>query len=247
MNVKYLLFFISVVLFAYEAKVEPLHTYHIKAAINGVVVKSAKNLEGENISNKLIIRLDDGVEKNELKNIQNQIKILKEQIKNQEEIVNRKKELYDKYKNLKSKSVEQKDIKFFDYIASKNQLLNLKNQLNSLYTQKAKIKDILDKKNIKFNGYLYSVLVEPGDYVNIGRDLALGYDISKQKLDIYVPIEKINEIKNKNVYIDGKKSNFKINKIFKITDTKYITSYKVELIGNGLKFGEVVKIDFKKE
>ena len=244
---KYLLLFFSVVLFAYEAKVEPVHTYHIKAAVNGIVIKSAKNFEGKNISDKLIIRLDDNLEKSELENIENQIEILKKQIKNQIEIVKRKKALYEKYKQLKSKSIEQKDMKFFDYISAKNQLLNLQNQLNSLYTQQDKIKDILDKKNIRFSGYLYSVNVEKGDYVNIGRELALGYDISKQKLDIYVPIEKIDEIKNKKIYINGKKSNFKISKIWNVTDTKYITSYKVELIGNGLKFGEVVKIDFKKE
>ena len=116
---KYLLLFFSVFLLAYEAKVEPVHTYHIKAAVNGLVVKSAKNYEGKEISNKLIVKLDDTVEKSELKNIENQIEFLKEQIKNQEEIVKRKKELYERYKKLKSKSLEQKDMKFFDYISAK--------------------------------------------------------------------------------------------------------------------------------
>ncbi len=60
-----------------------------------------------------------------------------------------------------------------------------------------------------------------------------------------MPINKIDLIKNKVVYINGKKSNFKISKIYKVTDPKYITSYKVELIGNGLKFGDVVRINFK--
>jgi len=74
--------------------------------------------------------------------------------------------------------------------------------------------------------------------------VARGYDISKQKLYIYVPIDKIDSIKNKKVYINKKRSNFKIYKIWKIPDDKYITSYKVELIGKGLKFGDIVNVSF---
>jgi len=244
---KYLIIFIAIFLLAYESKVEPFKTYHIKAAVNGQVVFSNKALEAKNLNNKLIVKIDDNVEINELKNIQNQIDILKEEIKNQEEIIKKKKWLYDRYKKLKSKSLEQKDLKFFDYIAAKNQLLNLKSQLSNLYINLAKIKDLIDKKNIKFTGYLYEIFVEKGDYVNIGRDIALGYDLNKEKIDIYIPIDKIDTIKNKKVYINGKKSNFKISKIYKVTDTKYITSYKVELIGKGLKFGDIVNVEFKTE
>ena len=116
-----------------------------------------------------------------------------------------------------------------------------------MYINLAKTKDLINKKNIRFSGYLYEIFVEKGDYVNIGRDIALGYDLSKEKIDIFVPIDKIDTIKNKKIYINGKKSNFKISKIYKVTDTKYITSYKVELVGNGLKFGDIVKVEFKTE
>jgi len=242
---RYLVMFVAVFLFAYEAKVEPFKTYHIKAAVNGVIVLSNKKLEGKILKDKLIVKIDDKVELSELKDIQNQINILKEEIKNQKEILKRKKLLYEKYKKLKSKSIEQKDLKFFDYIAAKNQLLNLKTQLSNLYSKLTQIQDIINKKNIKFNGYLYEIFVEEGDYINVGRDIALGYDLSKEKINIYIPIDQIDTIKNKIVYINGKKSNFKISKIYRVTDTKYITSYKVELIGNGLRFGEIVKIDFK--
>ena len=244
---RYLIIFLSIFLFGYEAKVEPIYTYNLKSSVNGRVILVNKNLESKNLKNSLIIKLDDKVELAELKDINNQINILKKEIENQKEVVQRKKELYEKYKILKSKSLQEKDVKFFDYIASKNQLLSLKSKLSSLFSQKEKIKDLIDKKNIKFSGYLYSILVEKGDYVGIGTPVALGYDISKEKIDIYVPIDKIDEVKNKIVYINSKKSNFKISKIYKVTDTKYITSYKVELTGNGLKIGEVVRVDFKKE
>jgi len=242
---RYLIFFIGVFLFSYEARVEAFKTYHIKAPINGEVVISNKNLESKELNSSLIVKIDDKVERSELNNLNNQINLIKEEIKDLKEVVKRKKELFLRYKNLTSKSLQEKDLKFFDYINSKNQLLNLKSQLSSLYSQKVKILDTIDKKNIKFTGYLYSVSVEKGDYVNIGMEVALGYDISKEKIDIYVPIEKIDEIKNKKVYINGKKSNFKISKIFIVPDTQYITSYKVELVGNGLKIGEVVKVEFK--
>ena len=245
---RYLLLFVLVFyLFAYDGKVEPIATFNIKALANGPVVFANKNLEAKNLNNELILKIDDKVELAELKDINNQIDILKKEIENKKEVVKKKKELYERYKVLRSKSLQEKDMKFFDYINAKNQLLNLQKELSSLKNQKIKIKDLIDKKNIKFSGYLYSILVEKGDYVGIGTPVALGYDISKEKIDIYVPIDKIDEVKNKIVYINSKKSNFKISKIYKVTDTKYITSYKVELTGNGLKIGEVVRVDFKKE
>jgi len=242
---KKLILFLSVFLFGYEAKVQPFETFVIKAAVSGEVIKTYKNLEAKNLKNVLIVKLDDKVERANLKNIKNQIDFLKEEIKNQEEIVKRKKSIYLRYQKLSSKSVEQKDMKFYDYIASFNQLLNLKSNLSNLNDQAVKIKDLIDKKNIKFSGYLYEITVSKNDYVAPGIQVGLGYDISKEKINIFVPIDKINYIKNKTVYVNGKKSNFKIYKIWNITDTKYITSYKVELVGKGLKLGNIVKIEFK--
>ena len=242
---KRLILFLAVFLFGYEAKVQPFETFVIKAAVGGEVIKTYKNLEAKSLKNALIVKLDDKVEKANLKNIKNQIDFLKEEIKNQEEIVKRKKSIYLRYQKLSSKSVEQKDMKFYDYIASFNQLLNLKKSLSNLNDQTVKIKDLIDKKNIKFSGYLYKITVSKDDYVAPGMQVGLGYDISKEKIDIFVPVGEKNYIKNKIVYINGKKSDFKIYKIWNMTDTKYITSYKVELVGKGLKLGNIVKVEFK--
>ena len=242
---KKLILFLSVFLFGYEAKIQPFETFVIKAAVGGEVIKTYKNLEAKNLKNALIVKLDDKVERANLKNIKNQIDILKKEIKNQQEIVQRKKSIYLRYRKLSSKSVEQKDMKFYDYIASFNQLLNLKSNLSNLNDQAVKIKDLIDKKNIKFSGYLYEITVSKDNYVAPGIQVGLGFDISKEKIDIFVPIDKINYIKNKTVYINGKKSDFKIYKIWNMTDTKYITSYKVELVGKGLKLGNIVKVEFK--
>jgi multidrug resistance efflux pump len=230
---------------AYEAKVQPFEIYKIKAAVSGTVVKSEKTLEAKNIKDKIIVKIDDRQNKIDLKNLKLQYEILKKEIENQRQIVKRKKSIYEKYKNLKTKSKMEKDLKFYDYINALNQLLNLKSQLDSTSANIDKIKDIINKKNIKADGYVYKIYVNKNDYVAPGVLVAEVDDVSKQKLTVYVPIEDINSIKNKNVYINGKKSSFKIYKIWNVPDTQYITSYKVELVGNGLKFGKIVKVEFR--
>ena len=244
---KKFIIFLAVILFSYEGQVLPFEEYDIKADVSGKVVKTFKNLENSNLTNSLIIKLDDSDEKIDLKNIENQIEILKAEINNQKEVVKRKRELYLRYENLKTKSFESKSLKFYDYINAKNQLLNLKSNLSNLIAKRDKLKDLIKKKNIRYSGYLSEILVSTQDYVTPGRLIAKGYDLSKEKIYIYIPIDKVEKIKSKQVYINGKKSNFKISKIWKVNDSKYVTSYKVELVGKGLKIGDIVKVDFKKE
>ena len=232
-------------LFGYKAKVEPFEVYNIKAVVNGKVVMVNKDLEATNIKNKLIVKIDDTDNKIDLENLQRQLELLKEQINNQKLIVKRKEDIYKRYEKLKTRSQTEKDSKFFDYISSLNQLINLKSQYSNTLANIKKIKDIISKKSIRANGYLFKIYVKKDDYVNLGSLIANIYDISKQKLTIYIPIEELKDIKNKKVYINGKESNFKIYKIWNVTDDKFVTSYKVELVGKGLKFGEIVKIELK--
>ena len=244
---KKILLFLASLLLAYDARVLPFDEYDIKSAVSGKVVFANKNLEAKNIKNEIIVKLDDFNEKVNINNTLIQIKIIKREIENQEQILKRKQKTYLKYKNLKTKSKLEKDLKFYDYINAFNKLLSLKSNIENLKSNLKKLKDLINKKNIVANGYIYKIYVDKGDYVTPGRLIAKVYDVSKQKLYIYVPIDKINQIKNKKIYINDKLSNFKIYKIWKIPDETYITSYKVELIGNGLKFGDIVNVKFKKE
>jgi len=127
----------------------------------------------------------------------------------------------------------------------KNQLINLKTQLNNIISSIEKLKDTINKKNIIVNGYINQILVNKGDYIAPGTPIVEVDDIKKQKLVIYVPIDEIENIKNKKIYINNKPSNFRVYKVWVVPDSKYITSYKVELIGSGLKLGEIVKVSFK--
>ena len=236
---------ISIFLFGYKAKVEAFEVYNIKAVVNGKVVIANTDLEATNVKDKLIVKIDDTDNKIDLENLQNQLELLKKQINNQQIVVKRKKDIYERYKKLKTRSQTEKDLKFFDYISSLNQLINLKSQYSNTLANIKRIKDTINKKSIKANGYIFKIHVKKDDYVNLGSLIANVYDISQQKLTVYVPIEERENIKNKQVYINGKKSNFKIYKVWDVTDDKFVTSYKVELIGNGLKFGEIVNIELK--
>jgi len=239
---KTLLLLSAVLLFGYEAKVEPFDTYKIKSSVAGSVVLSNKNLEAVNVKNGLLVRLDTKKDMIDLNNLKKQAEILKQEIKNQEELVKRKKEEYETYKNLKTKSKTQKNLKFYDYINAYNQLLNLKSNLQNTIASIDKLKDTINKKNIKATGYVYKIYPNVGDYLAPGVVVADVYNVSKEKIILYVPL---NEKIKPRVYINGKPSNFKIYKKYSVPDSKYITSYRVELVGKGLKIGEIVKVEFK--
>jgi TolA-binding protein len=242
---KLIFLFTAVFVFAYEAKVEPFDIYKIKSSVAGEVVLSAKSTEAKNLKNSTIVKIDDTQNLIDLKNLQEQVKILKEEIQNQKEILKRKKSVYEKYKNLKTKSQLEKDLKFYDYINAQNQLLNLNSQLNADIAGIEKLKDTINKKNVKADGYVYKIYVNRGDYVAPGMLIADIYDVSKQKLTIYVPVNEAEDLKNKKVYINSKPGKFKIYKIWSVPDTQYVTSFKVELVGNGLKFGNIVNVELK--
>ncbi|WP_024790586.1 MULTISPECIES: hypothetical protein [unclassified Lebetimonas] len=244
---KKMLIFLASILLAYDAKVLPFDEFDIKASVSGEVIFADKNFEAENVNNKTIVKLDDYQEKVNKTNLKTQIKLLKNEIKKTKEALKRKEKTYLKYKDLKTKSQIEKDLKFYDYINTYNQLINLKLSLSSDMANLKKTEDLINKKNIKANGYVYEIYVNRGDYLTPGRLVAKVYDTSREKLYIYVPVDKINSIKTKRIYINNKLSSFKITKIWHVPDEKFVTSYKVELVGKGLKFGDIVDVEFKKE
>jgi len=241
---KFFILLSAIVLFAFNARVEPFDVFLIKSSVAGSVITVKKEVEAKEYKG-VIVKIDDKQEQIELKNLKTQAKFLKEEIKNQELIVKRKYDTYKRYEELKTKSLDEKNIKFYDYISAKNQLINLKTQLNNTLSSIEKLKDTINKKNIIVNGYINKILVNKGDYIAPGTPIVEVDDIKKQKLVIYVPIDEIENIKNKKIYINNKPSNFRVYKVWVVPDSKYITSYRVELIGSGLKLGEIIKVSFK--
>ena len=231
-------------LFGYYGKVEPYQTYIIKSDITGKVVEVNKTAEGH-IYKGVVIKIDDYKDKIDLENLKTQLKNFQLILQSQIKIAQKKQKTYEIYKKLKTKSQFDKDLKFYDYQNSLIALNQTKNTIANLKAQIAKLQDTISKKTIRLSHYIYKINVNKGDFVNLALPLATTMDISKVKIDLFIPIDKIDSIQNKNIYINGKLSDFKIDKIYKVADSQYITSYKVEIVGKYPTISDIVKVEFK--
>jgi hypothetical protein len=126
-------------------------------------------------------------------------------------------------------------------------ILNTASTINDLKTKIATLKDTVKNKNLsEKNSYIYDVAVEVGDYVTPGTLLYTAMDLSKGKVEIFLPIDEATTIKEKDIYLDDKKSDLKISKLYTVADSKHISSYKCEIvIPNPETFSKLIKIEFK--
>ena len=147
---------------------------------------------------------------------------------------------YNRLKKVSSKSAFEKD-------TQKLKIINLQSSKADMIIKIENLKDtIKNKKLIEKSNYISMISVKEGDYVNPGTLLYESKDLSKAKIEIFVPIQEVTGLKEKAVYLDGKKSDVKINKIYDIADTQHISSYKVQLLVPNVKvFSRLVKIEFK--
>lgn len=135
----------------------------------------------------------------------------------------------------------------FEKDNQKIKVINLETTKADIEIKIANLKDsIKNKKLIEKSNYIYNINVKKDDYVTPGTLLYEAKDLSKGKLEIFIPIEDIETIKTKDIYIDDKKSDLKIAKIYDVADSEHISSYKVELhIKDVKKFSRLVKIEFR--
>jgi hypothetical protein len=217
----------------YFAKLEPIDTYSVKSAVSGKVIFANKKIEGSLANNSTIIELDSTLNKVELEQSKNKLKLIDEMLKIE-------KNNYDRLTQVSSKSEFEKD-------TQKLKVINLEASKADMIIKIESLKDtIQNKKLVEKSNYIYNISVNEGDYVNAGALLYEAKDLSKGKLEIFVPITQISEIKTKEIYIDGIKSDVKISKIYDVADSVNISAYKVELILNDVKtFSKLVKIEFK--
>lgn len=217
----------------YYAKLEPIESYQIKSAVSGKVIYSNSKIEGLKANNSTIIEIDSMVNKVELEQSRNKLKYIDEMIKIETNN-------YDRLNQVSSKSAFEKD-------TQKLKVINLESSKADMIVKIDTLKDIIsNKKLIEKSNYIFNIAVKEGDYVNPGTLLYEAKDLSKGKLEIFVPIAQIEEIKNKEIFLNGVKSDIKISKIYEIADSTNISSYKVELILDNAKiFSRLVKIEFK--
>jgi len=218
---------------SYFAKVEPINSYEIKSSVSGKVIYANNSLESKTVANALIVKIDDNVDSVDLKQSQKKLKNMQQILKLQDETL-------EKFKKVSSKSKFDKD----------NQrivILNTSSTINDLKTKIATLKDRIANKNLtQKNSYIYDVAVEVGDYVAPGTLLYTAMDLSKGKIEIFIPIDDATTIQNKEIYLDDKKTDLKITKLYNVADSKHISSYKCEIIiPTPQKFSKLIKIEFK--
>jgi len=71
-------------------------------------------------------------------------------------------------------------------------------------------------------------------------------DISRAKLIIYLSEDELKNIDTKKIYLNGKETNLKFSKIWKIADKIYISSYRAEIeLEPKERFSKLVKVEVK--
>ena len=258
-----LLLLSSVALFAkeYYSKVEPYEILTISSNVSGQVTFADEKKEGKILDKKAYVKIDDKLDRIELTNVNKKITLLKNTLKlneamkkNYDEILAKKQKNYDNIKALKTKSVIEKDREFYDVVSTQNTLIstakevdNLKVQINDLNLRAAQLRKSIADKSLSAKGHvLYALSVKEGQVVNPGMELSKVADISKAKLTIYLNAKDMKGAKSKAVYLNDKKTDYKIDRLWGIADAIHLSSYKAEIIIKAPKyFSELMKVELK--
>ena len=216
------------------AKVEPYDSVTLKSAVSALVMDVDLDAEGSVVDQKRVIDLDDRLDKINLKTSNENLLILGETLK-------RKESYFHRINKLTTASAAQKDEAYYSFASTKTQYLDMQYKI-------AQLEDSIEKKSIVLHHkYLYEIMVRKGDYVTPGSPLAKVVDASKAKLVLYLDPEELGGIEQKEVYLDGEKSEYKVDKVWKVADEKFISSYRAEIYMNAPEgsFSKLVKVELK--
>ena len=262
---RYLILLLSpILIFAkvHYAKVEPYESITLKSAVSAQVVSTKQEEEGKIVKDSVVIQLDDRLDRIKLKSDREALKLVDSMIKSNKSNLNslgeskkRQEAYYNRISTISTASTTQKDKAFYSYISAKTQYFSIKEKIDSLNKQKLdliygieRLKDSIAKKSIKLqNRFLYKLLVNKGDFVNMGVPLAQIKDLTKAKLVLFLEADEVESIKSKTIYIDNKATKYKISKIWSVADEKFISSYRAEIIISNIKnsFSKLLKVEFK--
>jgi len=258
-----ILLFTSTMVFSnvYYSKVEPYEIRTITSNVSGMVIFTDDNMIGKKLSKKVFIKIDSELDEDELNAVnkkliyQKNTLLLDEKIlENLKQMLKRKRENYTRIKKLKIKSRIEKDKEFYDVVNSENSSLSTQKEIDTLKTNIADlelrkqqlIKNINDKNISAQNFVLYNIAVKAGQSVNLSTPLAKVADTSKALLTIYLDEDDLAGLKKKVIFIDGKKTDYKISRLSYIADEKNISKYKVQIIVKSPKvFSKLKKVELK--
>jgi multidrug resistance efflux pump len=231
----------------YYAKIEPYHTYQIKAAVSGKVEYADIDREGLVGTDKAVVQLDDHLDKVDLETSQVTLKNLQESHASARTTERIKHDIYQKVKKLTTKSKFQKDAELINYLSAKDAVINLDTKINDMRYKIESLKDKIQKKSIILQGlYIYDIQVDKGDYVNPGQPLVEAYDLTRGRITLYLSKEDAKNVDNRVIYIDEEASSLKFQKVWKVADSTNISSYRAEIVVDKPKeFSKLVKIELR--
>ena len=265
MKILLLFFFFLSSLFAnvYYSKVEPYELRKISSNVSGEVLFTDEDMLGKKLSNKPYIIIDSQLDRDELASINEKLKYYKKTLQNNEVILKNlentlklKRKNYERVKSLKIRSQIDKDNEYYNLVNSENSYITTQKEINTLkiniadleLRKKQLLKTIKDKRLNEKGFVLYSIDVKPGQVVSFATPLATIADTSKALLTIYLDDEDLKNLDKKIVYINDKKSDYKIDRVVRIADTKNISKYKAQIIIKAPKiFSKLVKIELKEK
>jgi len=265
MKIFFLLFLLLSSLFSdvYYSKVEPIQIKKIASNVNGQIVFVNENKLGQLLKDEIYIKIDTQLDKDELASVKQKIQYIEKTLEVDHKILEnlkqtqiKKRANYAKVVSLKIKSTLEKDKEFYDFIATQNQYLTTQKEINNLYIQLLDIKlreeqllKSIKDKNIKSKGFLlYSLAVKIGEVVNKGTPLATLADTSKAILTLYLNKEDAMKARKSIIYLNGKKTAYKISRLLPMADVQNISQFKAQVIINAPKlFSKLVKVELKND
>ena len=265
---KYLLFLLPIALMAkvHYAKVEPIETATIKSSVSGTIVRADRAAEGSVLGDEAFVQIDDTLDRANLKDTEASLKLMQESLKLNQEILaglkqtlDRKKGFYERMNGLSTASQTQKDNAYAAYIGTKNQylgtrekIISLKKTILDLGYKVAMLKDVIAKKHIAFPGkYLYRLMVNTGEFAAPGLPVAVVKDVTRAQLIVYLDRDELKgpegkAIADRTIYINGQPTQLKIDRLWKVADSQYVSSYKARIVLlPKYPFSTLLKVEFK--
>ena len=232
----FLLLLTPLLLFAkvHYAKVEPYESVVLKSAVSALVIDVDLDAEGTMVEGKRVVYLDDSLDKINLKISKESLLILHETLKRQESY-------FQRIDKLKTASTTQKDNAFYGFASAKTQYLDMQYKI-------AQLEDSIEKKSIVLDHmYLYEIMVRKGDYVAPGSSLARVVDTNRAKLVLFLEPSELEQLEHKTVYLNGEKTAYKVDKVWRVADEKFISSYRAEIYIPAPKgsFSKLMKVEIK--
>lgn len=244
------------------AKVEPFESVVMKSAVSGLVLDVDLDAEGTMVERKRVIHLDDALDKVNLEASKQSVTLLQEMLTINKDIakslrgsMNRQEGYYKRISKLSTASKTQKDNAYSSfssaksqYLSTKEKIVNLKKQILDMNYKVSQLEDSITKKSVVLeNKYLYKLIVRKGDFVAPGSSLAQVDDASHAKLVLFLEPDELVELEQKIVYLDGVKTEYKVDKVWRVADEKFISSYRAEIYipAPEKAFSQLIKVEIK--